>query len=518
MGRQRKARKGGKGRKARKGGKGRKARKGRKGRKGRKAKKGRKGRKNRKNGKKAKKGKNGRKARKGRKGRKGQKGGKKGRKSQSGSRSSGKTATDVCLHTAVTVMKVWKDVVSNFWRQHTRMEKFNTTGGSKNGKGGVFKSAAHKLLTVGGGNKTNLKCSGVNNNTGAAQLKNLTNFLFSCEASVHKVCNLTNFNKLANGTKLKACYKTATTFETLAQDCLDDVIDDSTDDACSCWQKKSLANATAAAKLCKFNKEAAAYGVALRHCRNAFAKCRKYEDAVSEIISVCTTSASSLKKSVAALHKNAAKVKKAKSVVKTLSTKTGRMKRSSPRSAVSCTEVHEVATTMLSLVSEFPEHPHILDHGEKIIASASLTCLSHEFDLLIQIETEMDAAIATLEAAVEAGQSQLAALTGSTASATELENFIEEVEIGADTTVAPVAADTTVAPVAAETTMAPVAAETTMAPVAAETTMAAGDTTHPHDHSDETTPAGDMSSPSGGDTAMTGATDTTMTGATDTTM
>merc|ERR1711953_845927 len=76
-------------------------------RKGRKAKKGRKGRKNRKNGKKAKKGKNGRKARKGRKGRKG---GKTGRKSQSGSRSSGKTATDVCLHTAVTVMKVWKDV------------------------------------------------------------------------------------------------------------------------------------------------------------------------------------------------------------------------------------------------------------------------------------------------------------------------------------------------------------------------------------------------------------------------
>merc|ERR1711990_371773 len=297
-------------RKGRKVGKGRKAKNAKKGRKGRKAKKGRKGRKakNAKKGRKTNKGRKGRKAKKGkkgRKGRKGRKGGKKGRKSQSGSRSSGRTASNVCLHTAMTVMKVWKDVVSNFWRQHTRMEKFNTTGGSKNGKGGVFKSAAHKLLTVGGGNKTNLKCSGVNNNTGAAQLKNLTNFLFSCEASVHKVCNLTNFNKLANGTKLKACYKTATTFETLAQDCLDDVIDDSTDDACSCWQKKSLANATAAAKLCKFNKEAAAYGVALRHCRNAFAKCRKYEDAVPEIISVCSSNTKSLKKSVANLHKNA---------------------------------------------------------------------------------------------------------------------------------------------------------------------------------------------------------------------
>ena len=66
------------------------------------------------------------------------------------------------------------------------MEKFNTTGGSKNGKGGVFKSAAHKLLTVGGGNKTNLKCSGVNNNTGAAQLKNLTNFLNCIFLSIYR--------------------------------------------------------------------------------------------------------------------------------------------------------------------------------------------------------------------------------------------------------------------------------------------------------------------------------------------
>merc|ERR1712088_720543 len=421
-GKGRKARRGGKGRKARKGGNGRKARKGGKGRKGRKAKKGRKGRKNRKNGKKAKKGKNGRKARKGRKG------GKKGRKSQSGSRSSGKTATDVCLHTAVTVMKVWKDVVSNFWRQHTRMEKFNTTGGSKNGKGGVFKSAAHKLLTVGGGNKTNLKCSGVNNNTGAAQLKNLTNFLFSCEASVHKVCNLTNFNKLANATKLKACYKTATTFETLAQDCLDDVIDDSTDDACACWQKSSLANATTAAKLCKFNKEAAAYGVALRHCRNAFAKCRKYEDAVPEIISVCSSNTKSLKKSVANLHKNAAKVKKAKTVVKTLTTSTGRrLKRSSDtRSAASCTELKTVVVEMSALILNSPGSPQILVDAQKIINSSGLVCTADEITALAAGDAEFDKAVTHLDSALEAGQSQLLSLTGSTASPEVIEQFLLE--------------------------------------------------------------------------------------------
>merc|ERR1719278_1787930 len=333
-------------------------------------------------------------------------GGKKGRKSQSGSRSSGRTASNVCLHTAMTVMKVWKDVVSNFWRQHTRMEKFNTTGSSKNGKGGVFKAAAHKLLTVGGGNKTALKCSNSTSGAGAAQLKNLTNFLFSCEASVHKVCNLTNFNKLANGTKLKACYKTATTFETLAQDCLKETIDDSTDDACACWQKSSLANVTTGAKVCKFNKEAAAIGVALRHCRNAFAKCRKYEDAAPEIISVCKSSVKALAKTVAALSANAAKTKAAHTVVKALATKSGRrMKRSNVRSAASCTEVHAHATDLHLAVAEAPAHPDILDH---------------EKPLLTQVSAELEKATTTLDSAVATGQSQLAALTGTTASEADL--------------------------------------------------------------------------------------------------
>merc|ERR1712072_396061 len=70
-------------------------RKGKKGKKGRKARKGKKGRK-------------GRKARKGKQGRKG----KKGRKSQSESRCSGRTDS-ACHETAMTIMKIWKDVVTN---------------------------------------------------------------------------------------------------------------------------------------------------------------------------------------------------------------------------------------------------------------------------------------------------------------------------------------------------------------------------------------------------------------------
>merc|ERR1712158_138578 len=64
--------------------------------------------------------------RKGKKGRKGRK----GRKSQSESRCSGREFS-ACHETAMTIMKIWKDVVTNFEKQHKRMDKQNGTGESK---------------------------------------------------------------------------------------------------------------------------------------------------------------------------------------------------------------------------------------------------------------------------------------------------------------------------------------------------------------------------------------------------
>ena len=120
---------------------------------------------------------------------------------------------------------------------------------------------------------------------------------------------------------------------------------------------------------------------------------------------------------VAALSANAAKTKAAHTVVKALATKSGRrMKKSSARSPASCTEVHAIATDLHLLVKEFPAHPDILDHTANIIASGGLTCLEDEKALLVEVSGELDVAVTTLDAAVAAGQSQLAALTGTTAS------------------------------------------------------------------------------------------------------
>merc|ERR1712060_715523 len=152
---------------------------------------------------KGKKGRKARKARKGKKGRKGRKGrkGKKGRKNQPESRCSGRTDS-ACHETAMTIMKIWKDVVTNFEKQHKRMDKQNGTGESKSGKKGEFKSAAQKLLSVGGGNKSALSCAGLTDNAGAAQMKNLTDHLMGCEDRIHMACNSTNFD-VVNVTKLE---------------------------------------------------------------------------------------------------------------------------------------------------------------------------------------------------------------------------------------------------------------------------------------------------------------------------
>ena len=131
-------------------------------------------------------------------------------------------------------------------------------------------------------------------------MKNLTDFLNSCEDAIHDECNATNFH-LVNQTKLMACKDVADAFKTGAEECLGKTVGDSktsTDDACACWTNASLDATVQAAKECKFSDEAKAFATALKSCRNKFAECRKYEDNVAESISACKSNADDLKKEV----------------------------------------------------------------------------------------------------------------------------------------------------------------------------------------------------------------------------
>merc|ERR1712223_343943 len=136
------------------------------------------------------------------------KGSKSSRRTKSGS---GRTVSDTCLEKSITIMRMWKDVISNFEKQKKRMEKQNGTGASKSSKKGAFAPIGLRLISVGGGNKSALSCGGKTNNAGAKQLKNLTDILSACSTNIHKMCG--NFSK-PNMTKLSTCSKLAESFKT----------------------------------------------------------------------------------------------------------------------------------------------------------------------------------------------------------------------------------------------------------------------------------------------------------------
>merc|ERR1711953_1104283 len=456
-----------KGRKATQGKKARKVRKGRKAKKGRKVKKGRKA----KNGKKARKAKKGKKAKKAKKGRKM----KKGRKSQSGSRSNGRAVSDTCFEKALTIMKMWRDIIANFDRQSKRMEKQNGTGESKLGKKGVFQSVVQRLLHVGGDNKSALSCAGSTNNTGALQLKNLTDFLSACQTSVAHACNSTNFATLINSTRLKECETVTTTFKTGAAVCLGKSVGTGktgTTEACTCWTNSTLDATVQAAKTCKFSDEANEFAAALKTCRNTFSECRKYEDDAANSISACSSNTTALKKKVVAISQNAAKVKEAKAVVKTIAA-SRRVRRTS--TAVSCSQVAVFGIKLTALVLDFPSSPNVLVYAATIIASSSVTCSVAEKSSLAELDAMFVKAEAALETALDAAQEQLQDLTGATASSAEIASIAAETTVAATTVAATTVAATTGAATAVAATT--VAANTTTVAANTTTTVAANTTT-----------------------------------------
>merc|ERR1712088_371950 len=128
------------------------------------------------------------------------------------------TLDDTCFESAMHYMKVWKDIVGNFEKQRKRMVKQNKTGGNKSGKKGLFAPAAHRLVDIGGGNKSNMSCGGQYGNAGAAQLQNLTKTLFDCEIDVHKACDPANIPQ-PNMTFINRCKELVDNFSTEASTC-----------------------------------------------------------------------------------------------------------------------------------------------------------------------------------------------------------------------------------------------------------------------------------------------------------
>ena len=224
------------------------------------------------------------------------------KRTNKGSRAQGRMVDGKCLESATTAMSRWRNQVANFMKQKTRIEKQAEIAEKKSGKKAVFGPIAKKLIDVGGGNKSNLSCSGSVDSDGAKQLANLTMTLEECEKEVNSTCNPDNFPK-ANMTAVDACAASVTSFETEAQKCFDLSKEATAEDACTCWTGDDMTKYSDEVKSCKI-EAVSEIAKGLKACKAAFSKCRQYEDAAISTIQSCSQSADQLKAKKEALSKN----------------------------------------------------------------------------------------------------------------------------------------------------------------------------------------------------------------------
>merc|ERR1711884_874494 len=414
----------GKQRKNKKAKKGLKKRKNRKNktRKNKKGKKSKKNRKNRKN--KTRKNKKGKKSKKNRKNkRKNRKN--KNRKSNKGTRKSARTIDGVCLESAVTAMRRWKDVVTNFEKQKKRIDKQSEIAGKKSGKQSVFGPIALKLVDLGGGNKSALTCSGSATSEGALQLTNLTSTLFDCEVAVNASCT-TDF-PMPNMTFVDECVNASATFVAAAEACLTLSKEATAADACTCWSAPELAAASEAVKDCRI-PEVAAVAQGLKACKDAFSTCRKYEDEAVTSMAACSVSVDALKAKAAALSQSKTAMDAAASTVAGI-TGSSRKVRGLARGkrAAAAAAFITLVTTIVTIAIDFPSSPMIVTVSADIVASSSLTFTDDEITSLTAVEETLTAAVELVSDAFEEAQATLEDATGSTLSAAGLSSVAASV-------------------------------------------------------------------------------------------
>merc|ERR1711936_390196 len=355
-------------------------------------------------------------------GNKGQKGGQRRNNRPQARREGRSTVAGTCFESAIFYMKLWKDVVGNFEKQRKRMIKQNKTGGNKSGKKGLFAPIGHRLVDIGGGNKSNMSCGGQYGNKGALQLQNLTKTLFDCEKSVNASCNPSNFPQ-PNFTFINTCKELVDNFTKVATTCLAKSVGGSktnNTDACTCWSGEMLNMTSQTLKNCKANKESSAITSALKACTTAFGKCRKFEDAASTAIMSCASDSSKLTKKAANLAANNASMTAAKEKMASLASSRYHSGRKSRATATSCSEIITISTTIVKIVEQNPQSTKISTYAKKI-SQATVTCTAAEKTSMAAQVTSMETAIVSVSVVLTAIQEQIETLTGSTASATQLD-------------------------------------------------------------------------------------------------
>ena len=317
------------------------------------------------------------------------------------------TISETCLSTAMTYLKMMKDNVGNYLKQDTRMKRANSTVDNKSGKKGIFGPTLRRIVKAGGGNKSNLQCSGSSTSKGALQLKNLTDTLLKCEKTINASCDKESFPH-PNMTAVKECKTAMTSFTTLVTSCQKK----SGSEACTCWTDTAFTPLVATIKNCSISDDSKAIVKQMGLCKGNFSLCKKFEDEGLVAISACSESTADLLTKAKALTASKTGLTAAKTAASTLSTRLGQTGRAA---ATTCAEVVAKITALLKAVGENPASSTVATLAGEV-TGVTVTCTNAEKTSLKGQVTSISTAITAVDEELATVQSDLLTATGTTAS------------------------------------------------------------------------------------------------------
>merc|ERR1711892_1468502 len=161
-----------------------------------------------------------------------------------------RTVNSTCLDTAVKLMKIVNSKITNFLVQQKRISKYNNTGNKKTAKKGLFGPIASKVIDVGGGNASDLSCSGNKTNPGATKLKSIISSLQKCEVNIKAACDPSAY-PLPNMTEANECKTLMVSMKASVEACGKKT----GNEACTCWLDADLKAVAEKVKTCDISSE-----------------------------------------------------------------------------------------------------------------------------------------------------------------------------------------------------------------------------------------------------------------------
>ena len=308
-------------------------------------------------------------------------------KGGSGRLSCSRAVNSTCLDTAVKLLKIVQQRVTNFLVQQKRMSKFNSTGDKKSAKKGLFGPIASKVIDVGGGNASDLSCSGNKTNPGATKLKSIISDLQKCEKSIMVACDTSAYPH-PNMTEAMECKTNMESMKTSVEACAKKT----GEEACTCWMDSTLMATAEKVKKCDISEENKKVTAAHKQCTGNFSACKKIEDSAVTYIFACSQSANDLKVKAAQTKNNADALEKAKTKTSTLAgNSTGRntVIRKRATSVSTCGDFVSLSAKLLTAAEEAPSSSAV-ETMAKILSAVSdtLSCsTSEKSTLTVQVTT-----------------------------------------------------------------------------------------------------------------------------------